>query len=52
MNNSESNFMKTKTIRSTSENGKNAMEGEDFDPLYPAFDRARERREINKTVLE
>lgn len=52
MNNRESNFIKTKTIRNTSKNGKNSMEGKDFDLLYPTFDRAREPREINKTVLE
>lgn len=46
MNNIESNFITTKTIRNTSENGKNSVEEENFDLPPPAFGRSRKQREI------
>ena len=53
MNNEESNFIKTKTIRNTNKNGKNSIEEKDFDLPHPAFHRSRKQREINnKMILE
>ena len=51
MNNKESNFIKTKTIRNTSKNGKNSIEEKDFDLLHPVFDRSRKQREINNKII-
>ena len=51
MNNKESNFIKTKTIRNTSKNGKNSIEEKDFDLPHLAFDRSRKQREINTKII-
>lgn len=51
MNNKESNFIKTETIRNTSKNGKNSIEEKDFDLPHLAFDRSRRRREINNKII-
>lgn len=51
MNNKESNFIKTKTTRNTSKNGKNSIEEKDFDLPHPAFDRSRKQREINNKII-
>lgn len=51
MNNKESNFIKTKTIRNTSKNGKNSIEEKDFDLPHLAFDRSRKQREINNKII-
>ena len=51
MNNKESNFIKTKTIRKTSKNGKNSIEEKDFDLPHLAFDRSRRQREINNKII-
>lgn len=51
MNNKESNFIKTETIRNTSKNGKNSIEEKDFDLPHLAFDRSRRQREINNKII-
>ena len=51
MNNKESNFIKTKTIRNTSKNWKNSIEEKDFDLPHLAFDRSRKQREINNKII-
>ena len=51
MNNKESNFIKKKTIRNTSKNGKNSIEEKDFDLPHLAFDRSRKQREINNKII-
>ena len=51
MKNKESNFIKTKTIRNTSKNGKNSIEEKDFDLPHLAFDRSRKQREINNKII-
>ena len=45
MNKKESNFIKTKTIRNTSKNGKNSIEEKDFDLPHLAFETDRESKE-------